>query len=585
MKRLSSLLLLAVLCQFLAATLVAQPIPSKYLTYDEMTRAIKDLSAAHKDIVTIESIGKTLKGREIWAIALRKGDPNQNRAMLVVGGVEAQQLAGSEMVLRFAEHIANNYEKTDSLRRLLETTTIYLLPRVSPDAMEAYFEKPQRERTTNYRPTDDDRDGLVDEDDAEDLNKDGFITMMRVKDPRGEWMPHPDDARIMKKADAAKGEHGSYLLYTEGIDNDNDERWNEDAAGGVDFNRNFAYNYEYFVQNAGVYQMSEKESRAVADFIFSRPNIAVVFSFSSNDNLTAPWKIQAQQRSAADDEGRSFGQPPGPSPENDQPYFDYINKQFQDITKLKSAPEPKKGMGAFSEWAYYHTGRWSFSVRPWWAPETKAKRDTASADNSRRAVRPTRAPQRDTPELPQDDNTELLRALSWYDANGYKDIFLPWTKTKHPDFPDRDVEIGGPRPYVLFNPPAESINAYAQPFNKFLIYLAAQLPSISLGNVKIERVGDNVFRLTLDIVNSGYFPTNSALGVRVRWPRNVYLTLGLSKDQSLASGRAKQRLSPIKGNGGYETASWLITARAGSTVSVSAESPMAGSATQTITLR
>ena len=306
MKRLSSLLLLAVLCQFVAVTLLAQSIPSKYLTYDEMTRAIKDLSAAHKDIVSIESIGKTLRGRDIWAIALRKGDPNQNRAMLVVGGVEAQQLAGSEMVLQFAEHIVNNYEKTDSLRRVLETTTIYLLPRVSPDAMEAYFEKPQRERTTNYRPTDDDRDGRVDEDDVEDLNNDGVITMMRVKDPRGDWMPHQEDARVMKKADPAKGERGQYLLYTEGIDNDKDERWNEDGAGGVDFNRNFAYNYEYFAPNAGVYQLSEVESRAVADFVFSHDNICVVFSFSSNDNLMSPMKVELKTPASGEDRPRGF---------------------------------------------------------------------------------------------------------------------------------------------------------------------------------------------------------------------------------------------------------------------------------------
>jgi len=267
--------------------------------------------------------------------------------------------------------------------------------------------------------------------------------------------------------------------------------------------------------------------------------------------------------------------------EDDQPYYEYLSKQFLDITKLKDAPDPKKGAGTFTDWIYYHTGRWSFSVRPWWAPVT-VKRDTTSGDMARRMRPPTGRTQTETLS---DEYTEQLRALKWYDTNGYKDIAVPWIKMKHPDFPDREVEIGGLKPYVASNPPADSLNALAQPYVKFMTYLAGQLPTVALGHIKVEKINDNVYRITLDVVNNGYLPTNSGLGVRVRWPRNVYLTLGLSKDQSVASGRAKQSLRPIKGNGGYQTVSWLVVGKAGSTVTVTAESPMAGKATETITLR
>ena len=404
----------------------------------------------------------------------------------------------------------------------------------------------------------------------------------------------------MRKADPSKGEHGSYLLYSEGIDNDKDEQWNEDAAGGVDFNRNFPFNYQFFGPNAGIHQVSENETRAIADFIFSKQNIAVVFSFSSNDNLTTPWRAEPRRtgtetpavppsagsgfaRSSMDEAARG---PVTSVLEEDQPYYEFISKQFLDITKLSGAPETKKGAGAFSEWVYYDVGRWSFSVRPWWAPEKAAKRDTAAGDQARR-TRPTmgsRSTQGAT-DQPVDEYAEQLKALKWYDASGYKDVAVPWTKIKHPDFPDREVEIGGPKPFVLMNPPADSLNVFAQPYTKFLTYLAAQLPTVSLNNIKVEKVNDNVFRLTLDIVNNGYFPTNSALGVRVRWPRNVYLTLDLGKGHSLASGKARQPLRAIKGNGNYQTMSWLIVGTAGSTVTLTAESPMAGKATQTITLR
>jgi len=586
-----TLLLIVLTC----SALYGQALPSKYHTYDEMTRAIRNLASSHSDILKVESLGKTLKGRDLWVLTLRKGDASQPRALLVTGGVDAVQIAGSEMALRFVEQLADSYGKVDSVTKLLQTTTIYVIPRISPDATESYFEKPRRERSTNFNGTDDDKDGAVDEDDVDDVNKDGVITMMRVKDPRGEWMVHPEDGRVMKKADPAKGEKGSYLLYTEGFDNDRDEQWNEDAVGGVDFNHNFPYNYQYFSPNSGVYQVSERESRAIAEFIFAHPNIGAVFSFSTNDNLTTPWKTEPRRPSTTETptppaSGMPFGRgmddgsrgPVTSVLEEDQPYFEFISKQFLDITKLKDAPETKKGAGAFSEWVYYHAGRWSFSVRPWWAPVTSGRRDTASGDAARR---PRGAMTRSPQEVSTDEYTEQLRALKWYDAGGFKDVAAPWTKVKHSDFPEREVEIGGIKPYLIANPPADSLNTLAQPMSKFLAYLAAQLPSVSIGNTKVEKVNDNVYRLTVDIFNNGFLPTNSGLGVRVRWPRNVYLSLGLSNDQSLASGRARQSLRPIKGNGGFQTVSWLVVGKSGSVVTITAESPIAGKATETITLR
>lgn len=390
MKRALAVCIIMLLPLFVGGALYGQAIPSKYHSFDEMTRAIKSLASAHSDVVKVESLGKTLKGRDIWVITLRKGDPDQPRAVLVIGGVEAVQIAGSEMALRFAENLATSYGKVDSVTKLLQTTTVYIMPRISPDAMEAYFEEPLRERTTNYRPTDDDHDGAIDEDDVDDVNGDGAITMMRVKDPRGEWMIHPEDSRLMKKADPAKGEKGSYLLYTEGFDNDKDEQWNEDAVGGVDFNRNFPFNYQFFSANTGVHQVSEIETQAIAEFIFAHPTIGTVFSFSPNDNLTTPWKAEPRRPSPAGDAaatsgfsgrgtggggggGTPFMRPPSDEAANtavtsvleeDQPYYEYLSKQFLDITKLKDAPDPKKGAGTFTDWVYYHTGRWSLSVRP-----------------------------------------------------------------------------------------------------------------------------------------------------------------------------------------------------------------------------
>jgi hypothetical protein len=542
-----------------------------------MTATLKSLQSRYSSVLRLESIGKTSGGRDIWVAALRKGDPAQQRALLIVAGVEPVQVSGSELALRAIEHLAASYGKVDSVTKLLEAATIYVIPRVDPDASESFFAPLKAERSINATPYDGDRDGTVDEDDVEDLNGDRMITLMRVRDPLGDWMLHPEDARIMKKANAAVDEKGMFRLYAEGIDNDKDERWNEDPVGGVNVNRNFTFNYEFFGERSGVYQVSEPETGALADFVLSHPSISVVFTFSPNDNLMTPWKAEAR----ATGENRVVTS----MPKEDEEYYQHIAKRFQHVTGLKDAPKPEKGAGAFSEWAYYHAGRWSFSTYPWWATEVRSGKDTASADASRRGGSGSSATRPAREEAPDDASIRQLRTLRWYQAAGIEDVFVPWKACRHPDFAGQEVEVGGLKPFALDNPPAESLSTASGGFNAFFTDLASKLPSVAIEKIKVEALRSGVYRLSADVANHGYFPTSSTLGDRVRWSRNVAVTVGLDKGQSIAGGKARQVVGPIAGRGATIPLSWVIVAPAGSTVRLTAESPASGVATQRVELR
>ncbi|MHB1050945.1 MAG: M14 family metallopeptidase [Bacteroidota bacterium] len=534
-------------------------IPSNYHSYDDLTTSLKKLASQHSHLLTLSSIAKTEKGRELWVVTIGKGNPK--KGILIVGGIEATQIVGSEYALRSIEYLVKSYGKVDSITTLLDNGTVYVIPRANPDAGESFFEKPIAERATNYSPYDDDRDGEVDEDSREDINKDGYITWMRIKDPRGEWIVNPDEPRLMRKADPLKGEKGKYQMFTEGVDNDKDEQWNEDEIGGTDLNRNFTHNYHFFGANSGIHQMSEIESKAIADFVFDRQNIVMVYSFSSSDNLTTPWK----------------NEPPRPEsrfitsvPKEDEDFFAAFSKQFVTMTKSKNAPKPAKGEGAFSEWAYYHAGRWSLSVRPWWPGEVQKGHDSSGVADSAKISAESKKIGKEKSEDP------LVNLLKWYDAAGRKDVALPWMKFSHPDFPDREVEIGGLKPFFASNPPAESINAYSASYTHFITYLLQQLPEVGIRNQKVEKVGGNVYRISVDVVNNGFLPTNNEMGVKTRWVRNVLVVLESGNGVSVTAGKKKQSLGPISGNGGFTTVSWIVVGKG--TVTIIAESPTAGRA-------
>ncbi|NIA31657.1 MAG: hypothetical protein GWP06_17330 [Actinobacteria bacterium] len=572
----SLLLVVAMLLVFIFQLQAA----GEYHNYDEMTKALRRIAAENPQRVKLQSQGTTLAKRKVWEVTLSSGKADEKPAVLVVGGVEGVDLATGEMCLAFIENIANNYGKTDSITQLLESTIFYIFPRVNPDAAEAFWNSPRYECRLNARPMDLDHDGAVDEDGYDDLNGDGMITMMRVTDPAGEWLADEKNPELLRKADRSKGEKGIYKVYSEGIDNDRDGAWNEDEAGGVDFNRNFTFNYKFFSKGAGFHQVSEIETRAVADFCFAHPNIAVVFSFSHNENLMHPWKakktpgVQGQRR---------FGRKPITSVlPKDAPYLDHLSQVFKKLTQFSDAPEPSKGEGAFSDWAYYHFGRWSVSAPVWWPPSVKEKNDSTKSNNSKtkttsRVFRPGKKK--------KDTLADERRLLKWLQTSGQSAQFVKWQEIEHPDFAGKRVEVGGFAPYISINPPADRLASLKDKFSRFLLYLGSQCPSVKLEALRVENLDKDVYRITVHVTNEGYLPTNSQMGVKTQWARKVKAEIKLGGGQKLAGGRKMQLLDAIPGSGGSRELNWLVIGGKGSKVTVTVGSPMAGKDIQTIELK
>jgi hypothetical protein len=274
-----------------AAGSAAAQAPPKYHTYAEMTAALQSLAGANKTIARISSIGKTRDGRDIWAmeIANPAGVPPAKRpALLVAANFEGDHLVGSEIALSVVEFLLKNYPGNAEVKQRLDNSTIYVIPRVNPDGAEGFFAPVKTGRKSNTTPRDDDNDGRIDEDGPEDLNNDGFITMMRVKSAGGDYMIDPDEPRLMKKADPKKGESGAYKIFWEGKDNDGDGYINEDPPGGTDINRNFMHEYPYYKPDAGPHMVSEAESRAMMDWIIGHRNVAAILTFGESDNLIVP---------------------------------------------------------------------------------------------------------------------------------------------------------------------------------------------------------------------------------------------------------------------------------------------------------
>jgi hypothetical protein len=354
------------------APALAQSVPlDRYLNHQELTRALQGLANQHRSLASLEALARSDAGREIWLLTLGNpaGAPRDQRpALLLVANLEGNHLIGSSAALHTIEHLLTRYGQDDEVTRLLDEQTIYVVPRVNPDGAELYWSMPGYELPYKPHPSAPDRGGMNIREAGRDLNGDGLITLMRVRDPEGELMPDPNEPRLMRRADRSRAERGMFKVYVEGIDPHDVEAYVPHGSDGVNLNRNFPHEYLYFQPHVGPHQVSEVESRALADLLFTRTNIAAVLTFSPYDNLRSP---PPTQRSAPS------GTAPGPPtvPANvlpqDRSFHQYISERFNDMTGLRGDGATDEA-GSFPQYAYFQAGLPSFTTPVWSIPQDQA---------------------------------------------------------------------------------------------------------------------------------------------------------------------------------------------------------------------
>jgi hypothetical protein len=389
-----------------------------YHTPTEMNKILTELADRYGKIAKLHTIAATPGRNEILLLEVGPEVKKNKKilpAVFVAANIEGTVPIASEAALYLSQLVL---EKPD----LRANKTWFILALGNPDAAWNYFRKPLLEDARNRSPYNDDMDDTVDEDGFEDLDGSGNITIMRVKHPEGQWIPVPGEPRLMKRADWAKGEKGIYKIYSEGVDNDKDGKYNEDGPGGVNIGITFPHLFKFFTKTGGAWSGSEKETYNLLKFIYQHPEIAMTICLGETNFCMVPprggrkttadfTKIKIPKRIAQRfgfDPDRTFTMeeimektkqiaPPGfeitetmiasflglgaavnPQP-GDLKFYNEISKQYKEFLKKNKMdakrlePAPAKD-GSFELWAYYHLGLPSFTMDFWTLPELEEKK-------------------------------------------------------------------------------------------------------------------------------------------------------------------------------------------------------------------
>jgi hypothetical protein len=463
----------------------------RYYTYEQVGEALRALHAAFPQLTTLDVVGKSEEGREIWAMTVnnpKTGAALDKPGVYADGNIHGNEIQAGEVCLAVLNRLLTGYGQNEQITKLVDRNAYYVIPVVNVDGRYHFFSDPNDPSSNRSIriPKDDDRDGLVDEDGADDLDGDGNICTMRRKDPFGQYKTDPEDPRLMVRI--KPGEKGEWsILGEEGIDNDRDGRLGEDGEGYVDGNRNWGVNWAppYVQSGSGDYPFEAAGMRAIAKFLTDRPNIIVVFAYHN----AAGMYLRGPSTKAEE--------PMNPS---DVAVYDILGRNIEKIVPgyryLVSWKDLYATYGDFTDFTDNIVGSYGF-VGELFVSESETYRPPP-----RPGAAPAAAEVTDIMGGSVDQERERLK---FNDNVTQGDLYKPWKPFKHPQF--GDIEIGGwvkmssrlPHPFML--PDLAHRNASA------VLFAAAQTPVVTLDVLPPQKAAGDLYRLRVRVVNAGSMPS------------------------------------------------------------------------------
>lgn len=548
----------------------------RFLKYDEMRSWLEGQAAAHPELMTLESYGRSNEGRDLLVATITDtstGAHDTKPAHWVDANIHSIEVTSGVAALYLIHYLLTSTD--EETKRALATRTFYIAPRVNPDGVEwALADSPVFRRSSTRRwpyREDVDTPGLV----AKDIDGDGRVLTMRIPDPNGWWTPSKKDPRIMAPVPPNGVPEGTprYRLLTEGrlSGHDGFTMPTPRPAEGLDLNRNFPAGWGTGTPGSGDHPLSEPEIDQLVRAVRARPNVCGYNAFhTSGGVLLRPSSTQADSDLLPGDvwTWKEFGKV-------GTALTGYpVASVFEDFTWDKS----QTMAGAADDWAYEHLGLFGWTTEFW--------------DVVRQATGETQGG--DFWYLGPDEDQEIA-VLKWVDENE-PELFVDWYSYDHPEL--GQIELGGFDGFrVWSNAPESRLVDEVKQHAPFAVYQALAAPCLEIPHTRAERLSDELVRVEVGVANTGWLPTDISAYARKNTlclPAAVSLTGENGEAVEVVGGPARVEVGQLEGrragrfsgqNDGTPDrvlAQFTVRARAGQRLTVRATHERAGTALATL---
>ncbi len=450
---------------------------NRYYTFEQVEEILHKLVEVYPELLTLESIGQSEQGRELWLVTLNNpetGDHTEKPAMWIDGSIHPNEIQATEVTLYSIWYLVSAYDQVKPLTELVDRVAFYFVPVMNPDGRVAWFEGPANPHMyrTGLRPTDLDFDGRKDEDGPEDLTETGSINVMWRRDPHGTHRRNQQDPRIFERVEPGEKGEWSFAGW-EGVDADGDGRINEDGPGGYDMNRNLPSGWQpnHVQRGAGDYPFSYPETRAMGEFLYAHPNVAAGQSYHNTGGmlLRGPGAaFRSDQYPRAD---ILVYDRLGEAGEEMLPHYNYwvIHADLYTVH------------GGFVTWMHEGLGVISFTNELW----------------------------TDRNILRRDGRLSPEQRMRWEDRVLFGQTFDDFVEYDHPDL--GEVLIGGGTKFSSRTPPPFMLEEECHRNFAFTMYHAMHMPELRFSFIDIKSVGDDLWQITVEVENKRIIPTRTGV--------------------------------------------------------------------------
>jgi murein tripeptide amidase MpaA len=552
----------------------------RFYRYDELTEILQAWAAERSELFRVESIGSSHEGREIWLCTLtnfESGPELEKPALLIEGNIHSIEVTGATAALHLIDRLLSSYGEDDRVTRVLDTRAFFVIPRLNPDGPElALAERPRFIRSsTRPWPLVEPVDGLHEE----DLDGDGRILMMRVRDPNGAWKPHPEEPRMMVRREPEDAEGVFYRMLWEGRIRNYDGVTIKvvPPLEGLDLNRNFPMEWAVEAEQlgAGPYPASEPEIRAMVQAIVDRPNITGHIAYHTFSG------VHLRPYSSYPDEH---------FPTADLRTYQLLGEKATELTGYPAISifhdfkyDPKQTVkGGANDWLYDHLGVFSWTTE-FWSPQRQAGIEDVQYIEWLR-------------DHPPEDDLKLLRwSDEQLDGKGYVD----WYPFEHDQL--GEVELGGwDLMYCWGNIPPQFLEREVAPHSEFAIWQLLASPLLEVRSLEVEALGEDTWLVRLVVENTGWLPTSvseKAVERKAVLPSEAEITL--PEGGRVVGGERKVELGQLDGRvhrrsllwwasndatSDRAKVEWVVESPAGTSVTVEARHQRAGTVRRDLTL-
>ena len=531
----------------------------KYYRYDELTDILRQYEKEYPDIVKMESIGKSYGGRDIWVMKVTDfstGCDLEKPAYYVDGNVHSFEVSASATCLYILHYLVENYKKEKLVTEAIDTRVFYIIPRIDPDGAEwALADRPKLVRSS-IRPHPYDEEpltGLLEE----DLDGDGRILYMRIKDHNGLWKKHPDYPDLMIRRDPIEHDGEYYRIVPEGMIANYDGStidvrsifglinwpngpWPKEA---IDIDKNYPRRWAKMTKpgvSAGSYPTSEPESRAIVEFIIGHPNISQIAMFHTIGKVMYRPSDDLPDSMMYEEDMRVFNL----TGEKGTEFTGYPHQSFYEGLH---APEEDWDYypGDSVMWVYEELGIYSWMVELW-QPLSMIPRDKPYVHHEWFKDH--------TPE-------EDVEIYKWAKENFGNNSYVEWREFDHPQL--GKVEIGGwDWMWTWLNPPLECLEKEIEGFPKWVVWNSLITPKLEIRDAAVTDLGGDNYKVRLVVENTGYMSTYASRMALKQNIRGVVAEIGIPDGASFIRGMEREEIGQLMGRSAKDA---MVNPRQGST--------------------